>query len=68
VLPDGMFSKQKWQFLECLAMKDVSFLFLFFVYFTAIWCTLGPFGIFCGHFGIFFPFWYFVPGKIWQPC
>jgi hypothetical protein len=26
-----------------------------------------PFGIFCGHFGIFFPFWYVVPRKIWQP-
>jgi hypothetical protein len=25
------------------------------------------FGIFCGHFGIFFPFRYFVPRKIWQP-
>jgi hypothetical protein len=23
VLPDGMFSNQKWQFLECLAKKDV---------------------------------------------
>jgi hypothetical protein len=20
------------------------------------------------YFGIFFPFWYFVPRKIWQPC
>jgi hypothetical protein len=19
-------------------------------------------------FGIFYPFWYFVPRKIWQPC
>jgi hypothetical protein len=31
------------------------------------------FGIFCGHvlwlFGIyFFPFWYALPIKIWQPC
>jgi hypothetical protein len=23
---------------------------------------------FCGHFGIFFPFWFVVPRKIWQPC
>jgi hypothetical protein len=28
---------------------------------------LWPFGIFSGHFGIFFPFWYVVPRKIWQP-
>jgi hypothetical protein len=28
---------------------------------------LWPFCIFCGHFGIFFPFWYAVPRKIWQP-
>jgi hypothetical protein len=25
-------------------------------------------GIFYGHFGVFFPFWYVVPRKIWQPC
>jgi hypothetical protein len=30
--------------------------------------SLWPFGIFCGHFGIFFPFWCIVPSKIWQPC
>jgi hypothetical protein len=22
----------------------------------------------CGNFRIFFPFWYVVPRKIWQPC
>jgi hypothetical protein len=27
------------------------------VYFVAIWL-----------FGIFFPFWFFVPRQIWQPC
>jgi hypothetical protein len=32
------------------------------------WYMLWPFGIFCGHFGIFFPFWYLEPRKIWQPC
>jgi hypothetical protein len=37
------------------------------VYFTAIWYILWTFGIICGKFGIFFPFWYVVPGKIWQP-
>jgi hypothetical protein len=30
------------------------------VYFVAIWCILLLFGI-------FFPFWYVVPRKIWQP-
>jgi hypothetical protein len=39
----------------------------------AIWYILQPFGKFCGHlvylwlFGIFFPFWYVLPRKIWQP-
>jgi hypothetical protein len=31
------------------------------VYFVAIWYNLWTFGI-------FFPFWYVVPRKIWQPC
>jgi hypothetical protein len=35
-----------------------------FVYFTAKWYILWSFGTF----GIFFPFWYVVPRKIWQPC
>jgi hypothetical protein len=38
--------------------------------FMAIWSILPPLGIVCGHlvyFGIFFPFWYVVPRKIWQP-
>jgi ABC-type antimicrobial peptide transport system permease subunit len=24
-------------------------------------------GIFCGHFDVYFPFWFVVPRKIWQP-
>jgi hypothetical protein len=38
------------------------------VYFVAIWYILWPFGIptLCT-FGIFFPFWYVGPRKIWQP-
>jgi hypothetical protein len=44
-------------------------------------CVLWPFGKFSVHlvnvvaiwdivwsFGTFFPFWYVVPRKIWQPC
>jgi hypothetical protein len=44
------------------------------VYFMATWSLLKLFGIFCDHlvylwlFGIFFPFWYVVQRKIWQPC
>jgi hypothetical protein len=45
------------------------------VYFMLIWYILLPFGTFCGHlvcfiyglFGIFSPFWYVAPRKIWQP-
>jgi hypothetical protein len=32
-----------------------------YTYFMAIWYILWSFGI-------FFPFWYVVPRKIWQPC
>jgi uncharacterized Tic20 family protein len=45
------------------------------VHFMALWSTLMPFGIQCGHFlpivpiyAYIFPFWYVVPRKIWQPC
>jgi hypothetical protein len=44
------------------------------VNFTTIWPILlsfrflCPFGIFGVHFGTFFPFWYVVPRKTWQPC
>jgi hypothetical protein len=37
-------------------MKDVGKLYGHSVYFTAIWYILWPSGIFCGHFGIVFPF------------
>jgi hypothetical protein len=49
--------------LECLALEDVGKLYGHSVYFTAISYILRPFGIFCGHFGIFFPFWYAVKNK-----
>jgi hypothetical protein len=48
-------------------MKDVGKFYVPLVYvtaislFIAIWYILWPFGIFCGHFGIVFPFWYVVP-------
>jgi hypothetical protein len=67
VLPDGIFSNQKYQFrsiLEGLAMEVVCIL-IHFAYFTAkgymaIWYILWSSGI-------FFQFWYVVPSKIWQP-
>jgi hypothetical protein len=31
------------------------------------WYILWQVGTFYGHFGIFFPFWYVAPRKIWQP-
>jgi hypothetical protein len=47
--------------LEGLAIEDVSIYYGYLVYFTAI------FYIFCGNFVSFYPFWYIVPRKIWQP-
>jgi hypothetical protein len=46
------------------------------VNFMAIWSISLPYGIFYGHLvyfvailvPIFFPFWYAVQRKIWQPC
>jgi hypothetical protein len=38
-----------------------------FVYFTAKWYILCPFGAFCGHLVDFFPFWYVVPRKSGNP-
>jgi hypothetical protein len=43
VLPDVMFSNQKWQFLDCLAMKDFGTFYGHFVNFTAKLYILCPF-------------------------
>jgi hypothetical protein len=48
-------------------MKQAGKLYDHFVHFTAIWYISWLFGIICSHFGIFFPFWYVEPRKIWQP-
>jgi hypothetical protein len=48
-------------------MKDVG-IFWPFGLLNAISYILCQLGIFCGHFDTFFPFWYFVPSKIWQLC
>jgi hypothetical protein len=59
VLPDGaQFSNQKsrlFQILEGLAMEDVGIFYDHFVYFTAKWYILWPFGAVCGHLVYIFP-------------
>jgi hypothetical protein len=59
---------------KCWLIVLPSLFYCQFIYFMAIWYILWSYGIFyshlvylfCGHFGIFFPFWYFVPRRIWQ--
>jgi hypothetical protein len=46
-------------------MKDVGKFYVHLIYFAAIFLWLV--GKICGYFGMFFPFWYAVPRKIWQP-
>jgi hypothetical protein len=57
-----------WVNLECLAVKDVAKYSAHLVYILPFRrYILWLFGIFCGHFGIFLPFWYVVKRQIWQP-
>jgi hypothetical protein len=63
-LPDGLFSKRKYQFgkiLEGLGMENVGIFYDRLEHFTAIWCNLWLFGIVwysLWSFVVFFPFWY----------
>jgi hypothetical protein len=69
-LPDGLFSNQKSKFvelLEGLAMEDDGIFYGHLVYFTVFCCILWTFGKVRGNLIYFFPFWYFVTRKIWQP-
>jgi hypothetical protein len=69
-LPDGSFSNQKSKFgkiLEGLAMEDAGMFYGHLVYFTAFCHILLTFGIVCGNLVYVFPFWCYVPRKIWQP-
>jgi hypothetical protein len=55
--------KPKITILEGLALEDVGIFYGHLVYFTAIrhiWVYLSSFGM-------FYPFWYFVSRRIWQP-
>jgi hypothetical protein len=54
------------KFLRVLQWK-MSVYYMSIVYFTATWYILRTFGIFCGYLVYFFPFWYVIPRKIWQP-
>jgi hypothetical protein len=47
-------------------MNDVGKFHGRFAYFTAIWYSLWPFGIFVVILACFSPFWYIAPIKIWQ--
>jgi hypothetical protein len=48
-------------------MEDVGIFYGHLVHFTVFCYILWTFGIVREKFGIFFPFWYFVRRKIWQP-
>jgi hypothetical protein len=54
--------------LEGLGIESVVIFFDHVEYFTAIWYTLQPFDIGCGHLVHFFRFGMFGPRKIWQTC
>jgi hypothetical protein len=59
-LPDGIFSNLKSQFGEIfkgLEMEEVCISYVRLVYFTDIWYTLWPFGLFVGYLVYFPPFW-----------
>jgi hypothetical protein len=47
--------------------EEVGIFYFPLVYFTTIWYILWPFGKFHGYLVDFFPCWYVVPRKIWQP-
>jgi hypothetical protein len=47
-------------------MENVGIFYDHSEYFTAIWYTLWPFGIVCGHLVYFSQFGMFRPRKIWQ--
>jgi hypothetical protein len=44
--------------LEGLGIENDVIFYGHLEYFTATWYNLQPFGIVCGSFGVFFPFWY----------
>jgi hypothetical protein len=62
-LPDDIFSFQKsgfWYIFEDIGMENASTFYGYLEYFIDLCYILRPFVI-------FFPFWYVVARKIWQP-
>jgi hypothetical protein len=49
-------------------MGDDSIDYGHLAHFTVFCYILCTFGTVCGKLVYFFPFWYFIPRKIWQPC
>jgi hypothetical protein len=49
-------------------MEDDGIFYGHLVHFRVFCYILWTFGIIRGNLVYFFPFWYFVPRKIWQPC
>jgi hypothetical protein len=49
-------------------MEDVGIFYGHLVHFAVFCYILWTFGIVRGNLVNLFPFWYFVPRKIWQPC
>jgi hypothetical protein len=69
-LPDDTFFKPKilnWEFTRRTCNGRCWYIICPFGLFTAICYILWPIGIFHGYLVYFFPFWYIVPRKIWQP-
>jgi hypothetical protein len=58
---------QIWVNLEGPAMEDVGIFYGQLVHFIVLCYTLWTFSIVRGNLVYFYPFWYFVPRKIWQP-
>jgi hypothetical protein len=67
-LPNGFQPKSQFGYILGLGMDNVGIFYGELEHFTAICYILLPFGIYCGHFLYFLPFWFIVPRKIWQPC
>jgi hypothetical protein len=65
-LPDGIFSKQKYQFGQILEGLEMGTIGIFYGYLDH--CVFNVHLVFLSSIGIFAPFWYIVPRKIWQPC
>jgi hypothetical protein len=73
-LPDGTFSNHSpnlvkfWRVLQWKLSYILYFMSNWYMYFTAIWHILPPWGIFsCYYLVYFFLFWYVVARIIWQP-